>query len=224
MTLRPRLGDMVKITLPSIYPITDTRLCALSHAQQVREFIAGGAQMVQLRDKHAPPRDVYSAAVEAIDIARGSGARIIINDRVDIALCAGADGVHLGQEDMPPEAARRVLGDRAIIGFSTHSVQQAVEAVRHMPVDYIAIGPIFGTSTKDDPDPVVGLDGLLNVRDAVGDFPLVAIGGITRANAASVFAAGADSVAVISDLLADPSDLKARVRSLAAQALRNKVN
>jgi len=190
--------------LPDIYAITDTRICSLSHAKQVEQFVAGGTELVQVRDKSASPKQFYEGAVEAIAVAHRHRVRVIVNDRVDIALCTGADGVHLGQDDMPPNAARRVLGDEAIIGFSTHSVEQAVDAVRRLPIDYIAIGPVFGTTTKHDPDPVVGLDALKKVRDAIGAFPLVAIGGITRSNAASVVAAGATSVAVISDLLRDP--------------------
>ncbi len=131
---------------------------------------------------------------------------MIINDRVDIALALGAPGVHLGQDDLPPEAARKLLGDEAIIGYSTHNVAQAIAAA-NLPIDYIAIGPIFETGTKKNPDPVVGLDGLRAVRDAIGDRALVAIGGITVENAPSVIEAGANSVAVISALLSgDPLD------------------
>ena len=150
------------------------------------------------------------------------GVKVIVNDRVDIALCAGADGVHLGQDDMPPHAARTLLGEKAVLGFSTHSVGQAVEAVRHLPIDYIAIGPIFATTTKENPDPVVGLEGLRQVRSAIGDFPLVAIGGITRRNATEVFAAGANSVAVISDLLGDPDMIATAVEELKLRAVERR--
>ncbi|MFL6284963.1 MAG: thiamine phosphate synthase, partial [Pyrinomonadaceae bacterium] len=133
---------------------------------------------------------------------------LIINDRADIALALGADGVHLGQDDMPPEAARSLLGGGAVVGFSTHGVEQAIAAAR-LPVDYIAVGPIFKTASKENPDPVVGLEGLRRVREAVGRLPLVAIGGVTRENVPSVLDAGADSVAVISALLnhEDPSEI-----------------
>jgi thiamine-phosphate pyrophosphorylase len=122
-------------------------------------------------------------------------------------------GVHLGQDDLPPEAARRLLGSEAIIGYSTHSLAQAQEAAT-LPIDYLAIGPIFQTSTKSDASPVVGLEGLRAVRNAVGEIPLVAIGGITAENAASVIEAGADSVALISGLLSDPTSISARVGAL----------
>jgi thiamine-phosphate pyrophosphorylase len=119
----------------------------------------------------------------------------------------------LGQDDLPPEAARRLLGEHAIIGYSTHSVDQAVAAAK-LPIDYLAIGPIFATETKENPWPVVGLDGLRTVRAATGKIPLVAIGGITPANAPDVIAAGADSVAMISGLLTDPLGVSAALRVL----------
>ena len=124
----------------------------------------------------------------------------MINDRVDIALALKADGVHLGQDDLPPDEARKILGARAIIGLSTHNARQAAAAIR-MPVDYIAIGPVFQTKTKEKPAPGVGLDGVRLVRDAVGDFPLAAIGGITSENFRDVLSSGAASVAVISGIL-----------------------
>ena len=145
-------------------------------------------------------------------MARGLGVRVVVNDRADIALAVGADGVHLGQDDLDPSAARRLLGDKFIIGYSTHSVAQAVEAAR-LPVDYVAVGPIFDTSSKERPDPVVGLEGLRGVRAAVGPVPLVAIGGITRETARAVLAAGADSLALISALVGgDPAGIARRTR------------
>ena len=194
--------------IPSLYPITDRRLSGLSHAEQVARLIEGGAAFIQLREKRLSPREFYVEAEEALKVARARGARLIINDRADIALALGADGVHLGQDDMPPEAARALLGERAIIGFSTHNVGQAIAAAR-LPVDYVAVGPVFATASKENPDPVLGLEGLRRVREAVGRFTLVAIGGVTRENAPAVLAAGADSVAVISALLApcDPSEI-----------------
>jgi thiamine-phosphate pyrophosphorylase len=186
--------------LPKLYPITDRRLSGLSHAAQVAHLIDGSATFIQLREKHLSPREFYVEAEDALRVARARGARLIINDRADIALALGADGVHLGQDDMPPKAARALLGEDAFIGFSTHSVEQAIAAAR-LPVDYIAIGPVFATTSKKNPDPQVGLEGLRRVREAVPFLPLVAIGGVTRENAPSVFSAGADSVAVISALL-----------------------
>ena len=203
----------MKFTLPKIYPITDTRISGLSHLDQVRRLIAGGARLIQIRDKYAAAGEFFDAAVDAIRLAREHGVNIIINDRVDIAVTSDADGVHLGQDDLHPDDARRLLGENALIGLSTHSVEQARDAIR-LPVNYIAIGPVFGTTTKADPDPVVGLDGLKAVRDEIGDFPLVAIGGITRINARSVLDAGADSVAIISDLLHDPERIESAMREL----------
>lgn len=204
------------LELPKLYPITDRRLSGLSHVEQVARLIDGGATLIQLRDKHLSPREFYCEAEEALKLARARGVRLVINDRADIALALGADGVHLGQDDMPPAAARALLGKDAIIGFSTHSVEQVIEAGR-APVTYVAIGPVFATSSKERPDPVVGLEGVRRVRDALGrTMPLVAIGGITRENARSVLDAGADSVAVISAVLsaADPSEITRLTREI----------
>jgi thiamine-phosphate pyrophosphorylase len=166
----------LKFILPKIYPISDTRISGLSHIEQVRRLIAGGATLIQLREKNAPAGEFYDAAVGSIALAREHGVKIVINDRVDIAVASGADGVHLGQDDLPPDQARRLLGEGAVIGFSTHSVEQAREAIG-LPVDYVAIGPIFSTTTKENPDPVVGLEGLIVVREAIGEF---SVGGYRR--------------------------------------------
>lgn len=202
----------MSFTLPRLYPITDVRISGLSHAEQVERLIAGGATLIQLREKHASPRDFYKDAEAALRIARAHGVRIIINDRVDLALALRADGVHLGQDDLPPSAAREMLGPKAIVGYSTHTIAQAMDALS-MPIDYLAIGPVYSTSSKENPDPVVGLDGLRSVRLAVGGFPLVAIGGITRARADAVLAAGADSIACISGLLSPPQTIEEKTRA-----------
>lgn len=203
---------MSRFTIPKLYPITDARLSGLSHAEQVARLCEGGARLVQLREKHLAPREFYVEAEAAVRVARRWGARVIVNDRADIALAVGADGVHLGQDDLPPEAARALLGADAIIGFSTHTVEQARAAAR-LPVDYIAIGPIFATSSKANPEAVVGLDGLRRVRAQTGALPLVAIGGLTRENARSVLDAGADAIALISGLLAgQPPEIARRTR------------
>src|SRR6185369_16705549 len=181
--------------LPRVYPLTDVQSSGRSHAEQVRLLSLGGATLIQLREKRMPALEFYEQA----EAAQQPGVQLIINDRVDIALAIGAAGVHLGQDDMPPEAARKLLGPRAIIGYSTHNVDQAISSIK-LPIDYVAIGPIFST-TKSDTAPVVGLEGLRAVRRAIGEFPLIAIGGITHANAREVIDAGADSVAVISALL-----------------------
>jgi thiamine-phosphate pyrophosphorylase len=199
--------------LPKLYPITDARLSTLSHAEQISRLSAGGATLIQLREKHLPPREFYEVAKEALIVARSLKVRLIVNDRADIALAVGADGVHLGQDDLPPGAARELLGERAIIGFSTHTLEQAREATR-LPVDYIAIGPIFNTSSKENPEAVVGLEGLRLVRQATARMPLVAIGGISPETAGEVLAAGADSIAGISLLLSEPEKIERRVREL----------
>jgi thiamine-phosphate pyrophosphorylase len=203
------------INLPKLYPITDSRLSRLSHAEQVRRLAAGGATFIQLREKHLTPREFYKEAEEALRVARSCGVRLIVNDRVDIALALKASGVHLGQDDLPPAAARELLGERAIIGFSTHTVEQATKAAR-LPVDYIAIGPIFETNSKENPDAVVGLEGLRRVRLAVGKIPLVAIGGIKRESILKTLAAGADAVAVISLLLDGQAEIEDRTREILA--------
>ncbi len=188
--------------LPKIYPITDMRIAKLSHAEQVEKLIEGGAEIIQLREKYASPKDFYEFAKEALKLARQHNVKIIINDRVDVALALKADGVHLGQDDLPPEQARKVLGEKAIIGFSTHNLEQAVRAAR-LPINYLAIGPVFATRTKENSEKVVGIKGIKNVREAVGDFPLVAIGGINLENFREVLQAGADSVAIVSNLMSD---------------------
>lgn len=197
-------ANQVDLNLPKVYPITDTQLSGLSHAEQVARLIEGGASLIQLRDKHATPREFYRQAAAALQIARDHNVRLIINDRVDIALALKADGVHLGHTDIPAAAARRLLGKEAIIGFSTHNTAQA-QLARTLPVDYLAFGPIFQTSTKENHEPVTGLVGLREVGAIKGSLPLVAIGGITLANAPEVLKAGADAVAVIAELIADPT-------------------
>ena len=174
---------------------------------------AGGATFIQLREKHLSPREFYNQAKEALLVARSCGVRLIINDRADIAHALKADGVHLGQDDLPPALARELLGKDAIIGYSTHTVEQAMKAAR-LPVDYIAIGPIFETKSKENPDTVVGLEGLRRVRQAVGKIPLVAIGGINRESIPATLAAGADAVAAISLLLAGPQEIEDRTREI----------
>ena len=199
--------------LPRIYPLTDVPLSRISHAEQVQLLSLGGASLIQLREKRMPPREFYEQAKKAVAVALSRGVQLLINDRIDVALAVGAAGVHLGQDDMPPEAARKLLGPNAVIGYSTHNIQQAIAATK-LPIDYVAIGPIFATTTKSDTAPVLGLDGLRTVRQAIGTFPLVAIGGITHGNASKVIEAGADSVAVISALLSNSHGIREATRSL----------
>ena len=208
---------MLTLRLPKLYPITDARRSGLSHAEQVARLAEGGATFVQLREKHLSPREFCREAERAVRVARERGVRLVVNDRVDIALAVGADGVHLGQDDLDPESARALLGPGSVVGYSTHSVEQAVAAAR-LPVSYIAIGPVFQTASKADPDPSVGLEGVRRVRAAAPDVPLVAIGGVTRENAPAVLGAGADAVAVISALLEQGGD-PARISTLTRKFL-----
>ena len=208
------------MTLPPLYPIIDFSCFAaqpdpiMATARYAEELIAAGATLIQLRDKSQPdqPKRFLSCARELRRVTWGAGttprATLVINDRVDICLAADADGVHLGQDDLSPESARRIFnqvkdGKARVIGFSTHNLAQVIEA-DSLPIDYIAIGPVFATGSKANPDPVVGLDGVRQARQATRK-PLVAIGGITRLNCSQVKAAGADAVAVISDLLESPA-------------------
>ena len=203
----------MSFSLPKIYPITDSLISGLSHAEQVEMLAAGGASLIQLREKRASPIEFYRQAIVAMSVARRVGVQIIINDRVDIAMAVKADGVHLGQDDLPPDRARRLLGESRVIGFSTHILEQAL-AADAAAIDYLAIGPVFQTSTKDNPDAVVGLGTVTEVRRLVST-PLVAIGGITLETVRAVIQAGADSVAVISDLLS-AGDITERTRRLIA--------
>lgn len=168
--------------------------------------------MIQVRAKNLPSAAFLELCDEVVRAAESSHAAVIVNDRVDLAMLSHAAGVHVGQDDVPPSAARRLLGEAAVIGYSTHTVAQ-IEAAAREPISYLAIGPVFGTTTKDTGYVAVGLD---RVRDAVrlsGGVPVVAIGGITLETAPQVIDAGATGVAVITDLLSqrDPSD---RVRRL----------
>jgi thiamine-phosphate pyrophosphorylase len=198
-----------------VYFITDTEISGLSHVEQVEELMAAGAALIQLRDKNSNSRDFFQAAAKAVEVAHRAGSLIIINDRVDIAVASGADGVHLGQNDLPASDARAILGSRSIIGLSTHSLHQAAAALKE-PVDYIAIGPVFHTSTKADLNPAVGVEGVAGVRQTIGNMPLVAIGGINKINVLEVLAAGADSAAVIRASLHPPDTIAANTRDLLA--------
>ncbi|MBZ5492043.1 MAG: thiamine phosphate synthase [Acidobacteriia bacterium] len=203
------------LKVPPLYSIIDFGFFAAKPdpitaiVRYAEELIEAGATLIQLRDKSQPehPRRFLSCARELRRITLDR-ATLIINDRVDICLAADADGVHLGQDDLSPESARRIFdqvkdGKTRVIGFSTHTLAQLREADT-LPIDYIAIGPVFATGSKANPDPVIGLDGVRQARQATKK-PLVAIGGITRQNCSQVKAAGADAVAVISDLLESPA-------------------
>jgi thiamine-phosphate pyrophosphorylase len=175
-----------------------------------RAFLDGGARVLQVRAKELASGPFLELCERLVALAGGYSASVIVNDRVDVARLSGADGVHVGQEDLPPAAARSQLGPEAVVGFSTHSVAQ-VEAALLEPVTYIAVGPVFGTSTKDTGYGAVGLDLVSTASGLAGPLPVVAIGGITLDNARSAIDAGASAVAVISDLLV--GDPTARVRA-----------
>ncbi|GAB1724513.1 MAG: Thiamine-phosphate synthase [Nitrospira sp.] len=176
----------------------------------LRVAAAAGVHLFQYRDKQATMKEAYALALALRQAATEVGATLIINDRCDLALAVQADGVHLGQEDLPLADARRLLGPEKIIGLSTHTPEQASEAVGLQP-DYIGFGPIFSTATKTDHDPVVGLKGLRAAR-ALTTLPMFAIGGITSQHVTDIMTAGADGVAVISAILT-AADLEAAIRS-----------
>ena len=188
--------------IPRLYAIVDAGLLA-ARGVALKDFSAGlraaGVTLAQYRDKSGSPQEVLRGARALRAIMQNSDCRLILNDRADLAVLAKFDGVHVGQDDLSPEDARRVVGASRVVGVSTHTEEQVRKAELSV-ADYVAFGPIFATGTKLDAEQVVGLDGLRCAR-ALTTKPLVAIGGITRANARSVIEAGADSVAVISGLL-----------------------
>jgi len=190
------------IHLPRLYAILDASYFSDSQIlfSTAEELLAGGVTLLQYRNKSGNAREMLEQARELK--RRLDGTKLIMNDRADLCLAAGFDGVHVGQEDLSPEGARKVVGTILWLGVSTHNPEQIEEADK-TPADYIAIGPVFSTSSKANPDPVVGLEGVRQARSLTRK-PLVAIGGINRANCRSVIEAGADSVAVISDLMREP--------------------
>ena len=202
--------------LPRLYAIADADVAnqaGWTLLDLASSYLAAGASLLQVRAKHLPSGELLRLSTEISHRAHAAHAQVIVNDRPDIARLSAADGVHLGQDDLMPAAARAIVGAGALVGFSTHTHLQ-IDAAVHEPVSYIAIGPVFGTATKSTGYEAVGLD---MVRDAAQraharGLPLVAIGGITLETAAAVLAAGADSIAVIGDLLAT-GDPEARVRA-----------
>jgi thiamine-phosphate pyrophosphorylase len=199
------------VTLPRLYAILDrAQTGERSIADVCEALLAGGARLIQYRDKGATSRELFERSRPLLAQIRGRGGTFIVNDRADVALAVGADGVHVGQDDLPVEMARAVVGAGRMVGFSTHNLEQVALADK-TSADYIAFGPVFATQSKAQPDPVVGLEGLRRAREATRK-PLVAIGGITLERAGEVMAAGADSVAVIADLLRAP-DVRARARA-----------
>ncbi len=189
--------------LPRVYPILDTESLAargLDLETAAAALLEGGARILQVRHKAHWGRRMFESARVAARLCREAGAQFVFDDRADFALLLQA-GLHVGQDDLPPAEARRLLGPGLVLGFSSHNAEQVCAAAAE-PVDYVAFGPVFPTATKRNPDPVVGLEQLSRCRALVTK-PLVAIGGITMANAAAVWRAGADSVAVIAGMLPD---------------------
>jgi thiamine-phosphate pyrophosphorylase len=198
------------ISLPQFYPILDvscfpTVELLLTAAEQL---LNAGAEIIQYRDKLSDSGTVVVQARALRELCSRTGMskpheiKLIMNDRADLCLAAGCDGVHLGQDDLLPESARKIIGQERWLGVSTHNPQQVIKA-DNTSADYVAIGPVFATASKANPDPVIGLEGVRQAR-SLTQKPLVAIGGITRENCRSVIEAGADAVAVISDLIRDP--------------------
>jgi thiamine-phosphate pyrophosphorylase len=189
----------MRLVLPRLYVILDATLLNNSPHECARELAAAGVRLFQYRDKSASGRDFLTTSRELVSSLNSHRASLVVNDRPDIAVLAGAAGVHVGQEDLDPDQARTIVGEEMWVGTSTHNLDQFRRAAA-TSADYIAVGPIFPTTSKANPDPVVGLELIRQVRQLT-EKPIVAIGGITLERAASVIAAGADSVAVIRDIV-----------------------
>ncbi|MBI4844232.1 MAG: thiamine phosphate synthase [Nitrospirae bacterium] len=188
--------------------ITDSAIAGISNPEIAKRAFSAGVRTIQLREKRAPKRDIFKDAEEIRKLALRYNATFIVNDYVDIALAVDADGLHLGQDDMPVKEARKILGKKKIIGVSTHSIKQAVKA-QEEGADYIGFGPVFRTTTKDAGRPK-GLKMLREVRSKVS-IPIAAIGGITSETSSSLFAAGADVLAVSSAILS--GDIEKNIRT-----------
>ena len=191
------------IQLPRLYAILDASCFTSSERlfEAAEELVAGGVTLLQYRNKRGSSRQMLEQA-QGVKERVGAACKLIMNDRADLCVAAGYGGVHLGQDDLSPGSARKIIGDQRWLGISTHVPSQVTEADR-TDADYLAIGPVFMTTSKADPDAVIGLGGVRQARGLTGR-PLVAIGGITTANCRAVIEAGADSVAVISGLMKDP--------------------
>ncbi len=196
-----RLWSAVLADFPVVYPIIDSgaaRAAGSDPAQVASALASAGARIVQYRHKGEFGRRQFDEARAAGQVLRRAGVAFVVNDRADIALALEADGVHVGQDDLPPAEVRRLIGSDILLGYSTHNTAQLSDDACRW-ADYLAIGPAFSTSSKRNPDPVVGIEGIREAR-AMTAKPLVAIGGITLSNASEVLAAGADSVSAISGI------------------------
>jgi thiamine-phosphate pyrophosphorylase len=207
----------MRAAFPLLYAILSPDLFPGDPLDWARRLADAGVALIQYRDKRVTSRELLRVAQSLNALARSRNFRLVVNDRVDIAVLAGAGGVHVGQEDLPVVAARQVCGPSCWVGVSTHNLEQ-FRAAAASSADYIAVGPVFSTGSKANPDPVVGVEFVRQAR-ALTAKPLVAIGGITAERAGEVYAAGADSVAVIGDL-AQTIDLATRVRAYFRAAAR----
>jgi thiamine-phosphate pyrophosphorylase len=189
----------MRLVLPRLYVILDAALLTIPETECALQLVDAGVRLLQYRNKTASPRDLLESSKRLSAELLLRGVTFIVNDRADVAALAGASGVHVGQEDLGVEEARAIVGPSRLVGVSTHNRAQFEQAAA-TSADYIAVGPIFSTSTKSNPDPVVGTEFIRQVRPLT-DKPIVAIGGITLERASEVVRAGADSVAVISDIL-----------------------
>lgn len=197
-----------------LYLVTDRGLSKLPFYEMIKKAVEGGVTVVQLREKNLSTREFIEEAIEVKKILEGRGIPLIINDRVDIAIAVEADGVHLGNEDMPVGLARKILGKKFIIGASAGSVEEAIEKER-MGADYIAVSPVFPTPTKPDAGQPLGLDGVREMKKFI-KVPLIGIGGINRENVVEVIKSGADGVAVVSAIVSsvDPEKSARELREL----------
>jgi thiamine-phosphate pyrophosphorylase len=195
--------------LPRVYPILDTESlerCGIATETAAAAFLEAGAGILQIRHKGHWTREFFETARRVARLCRESGTPLIVDDRADFAMLLDA-GLHIGQDDLAPRDARKLIGSEATLGYSSHNMAQLVTAGGE-PVDYLAIGPIFATASKRNPDPVVGVEEIRRCRSLI-EKPLVAIGGITLENARDVWDAGADSVAIIGALLPQPATARA---------------
>jgi len=191
-----------RLVLPRLYVILDAALLTVPETECAEELVAAGVRMLQYRNKRASARELFESSKRLSSLLIPQGVTFMVNDRADVALAADASGVHVGQEDLGVEEARRVVGAERLVGVSTHNLEQFQRAAASS-ADYIGVGPIFATGTKSNPDPVVGTQFIQEIRPLT-DKPIVAIGGITLARALEIIESGADSVAVISDILGAP--------------------
>lgn len=192
----------MRLVLPRLYVILDATLLTAPETEYAEKLAEAGVRLLQYRNKNASSRELYESSKRLASSLVQRGITFVVNDRADVAILAGASGVHVGQEDLGVEEARSVIGAGKLVGVSTHNLEQFQRAAA-TSADYIAVGPVFSTSTKMNPDPVIGTDFIRQVRPLTGK-PIVAIGGITLEHAAEVIRAGADSVAVVSDILLAP--------------------